>query len=283
MSNALRQQLCALLGDPGAADGQRPEAATLLLPDGDGPHPAVLYCHAHGGDYTLGRRELAEGARWLSAPYGPDLVRAGFAVLCADMPGFGDRQSEGSESALSKAGAWFGRPLFGQMVHAQLNALRWLRRDRRIDAARIAVVGTSMGAALAMWVAALDREVRACVQLCMLANLGPLIETGAHDRHGTYLTVPGLLRVAEVGQVAALIAPRAQFVGLSAHDAFTPPAARDPALATLRAAYAGAEDRLCVHVSPDSGHEETPLMRQAVLSFLKSSVLNSDERTPQTC
>ena len=54
----LRDQLRNLLALP----EQVPKLATFtfLAPDGAGPFPAVLYCHAHGGNYDLGRRELTE-------------------------------------------------------------------------------------------------------------------------------------------------------------------------------------------------------------------------------
>ncbi len=275
-------QLWALLGLKKGLQSADTTAATFLVPDGPGPHPAVLYCHAHGGDHPRGRRELTDGATWLTAPYGPDLLAAGFAVFCVDMPGFGDRISDGSESALAKAGLWRGRPLFGQMVATQLGALDRLAGDPRIDASQIFTLGVSMGAALALWVAALDRRVRGCAHLCMLANIEPLIASGAHDRHGPYLTVPGLLERTDMGQIAAHIAPRPQFIGLGAEDRFTPPDARDPALAQVRHVY-GDADALRVMIAPDGGHFETTEMRKAVIDFLRRSAKPIDRREKETC
>ena len=80
---------------------------------------------------------------------------------------------------------------------------------------------------------ALEPRVAAVVQLCMLADIAPLIAAGVHDRHGAYLTVPGLLPRAEIGDVAGLIAPHPQFVGHGGQDPLTPPAARDAALMRL--------------------------------------------------
>lgn len=245
------------------------KTATYLRPPGASASlPAVIYCHAHGGDYALGRRELTEGARWLQVPFARDLLAAGFAVLCIDMPGFGDRQSEGSESALAKAGLWRGHPLFGQMLADQMAAVGWLVAQEEIDAKRIAAVGMSMGGALACWLGALDARIAAVAQLCILADIEQLIAAGGHDRHGIFLTVPGLLAEADVGDVAALIAPRPQFVAHGATDHLTPPAARDPALARLQAAYTGSPGQLELFVAPDSGHFVTAEMRRATLAFL---------------
>jgi dienelactone hydrolase len=283
-----RAALMACLGLDGIAD--RPDAIrdgafTLLTPPQTGrPCPAVLYCHAHGGDHALGRQELTAGARWLAAPPAPDLLAAGWAVLCIDMPGFGARSGLGSESALAKAGLWQGRPLFGQMVAEQLAAARWLRSQPGIDARRIVALGTSMGGALALWAAALDPDIAAAAHLCMLADIGPLIASGAHDRHGPYLTVPGLLRLAETGDIAALIAPRPQFVAHGALDPLTPPKARDAALARLRAAYRDADRGagLSLHLGPGTGHLETPAMRRSLLDFLQALTV-TDKHTRTAC
>jgi hypothetical protein len=63
-------------------------------------------------------------------------------------------------------------------------------------------------------------------------------------------------------------------VGLGDADALTPPAASEPALATLAAAYraAGAERALRVHREPLAGHGETPAMRRALLAFLAEAL-----------
>ena len=50
-----------------------------------GPVPAILYNHAHGGDYKLGKDELLDGRSALQdPPYAEALAAAGFAALCID-------------------------------------------------------------------------------------------------------------------------------------------------------------------------------------------------------
>ena len=65
-----------------------------------------------------------------------------------------------------------------------------------------------MGATLAFWLAALDPRMKAVAHLCCFADLETLVASGAHDLHGLYMTVPGLLAVARTGEIAGLIAPR---------------------------------------------------------------------------
>ncbi|MDF0597274.1 alpha/beta hydrolase family protein [Psychromarinibacter halotolerans] len=246
-----------------------PMPATLIRPETAGPLPAVLYCHAHGGDYRLGRREMLEGSRFLHTPgYGIALANAGFAALCVDMTGFGDRRDEGDENDMAKALFWRGESLFGHMLNDLGAAFGYLAERPDVDAARIFTLGLSMGAAHAYWLAALEPRVAGCAHLCMLADIGPMIDAGAHARHGFYLSVPGLLPLAETGDIAGLIAPRPQFACHGGTDHLTPPAARDTALARLRAAYAGHDDRLTCAIDPAAGHGETAPMRVAVLDFL---------------
>ena len=225
---------------------------TLCRPDGPGPFPTILYCHAHGNRYDIGRRELLEGRPALrDPPYGPLLAARGYLVVCIDVAGFGDRQKDGTESALAKAALWRGRTLFGGMLADLSAALDYLCQRSDVDSARIATLGISMGATHAYWLAALDKRIAAAAHLCVFSNIGGLIETGRHDLHGIYMTVPGLLDHCDMADVAALVAPRPQLVGVGATDPLTPPEALEPALATLRRAYAKAKtlDNLSILVS----------------------------------
>ena len=289
-------RLWALLGYPGGAppltsggitgsaavDGQIVEEirlstrasnipGTLCRPDGPGPFPAILYCHAHGNRYDIGRGELLDGRPALQdPPYGLLLAARGYLVLCIDVAGFGGRRAEGAESALAKEALWRGRTLFGGMLADLSAALDYLCGRSDVDSSRIATFGISMGATHAYWLAALDTRIKAAAHLCAFSNIAGLIAARRHDLHGIYMTVPGLLGRCDMADVAALVAPRPQLIGAGATDPLTPPEALEPALATLRGAYAkaGASDRLTILVSPETGHVETVEIRDAVLAFL---------------
>lgn len=254
--------------------GGRPVPAWLLLPEkAKGPSPALLYCHAHGNAYAIGKDEVIDGRPALrDPPLGLHLARQGFVVLCPDLPGFGERQSDGSESALAKAALWQGRCLLGDMLSELAAAFDALAVQPEVDASRIGTVGFSMGATLAFWLGTLEPRVAAVAHLCAFAQMAPLIAASEHDRHGLYMTVPGLLAEADMADVAALIAPRPQFVGAGRLDPLTPPAALDPALDRLRATYADAAVRLTVVAEPDGGHAESGAMRAGLLRFLKSAL-----------
>lgn len=240
-------------------------------PDLAGQAPAVLVIHAHGNRYDIGAEELMAGRPALQAPLGPVLAGMGIASLCLDLPCFGARAGVG-EQAAAKAALWRGRSLAGQMVAECGSALDWLAGRPEIRADRIGVFGISMGATLGYWLAAVDGRVRCLAQECCFADFGELIRAGAHDLHGIYLTVPGLLEVASNGVIAGMMAPRAQFIGIGDLDPLTPPLAVEKALTEVRAGYRDG-GRLVVHREALTGHVETPAMRAAALAFLLDELL----------
>lgn len=77
--------------------------ATLLLPKGEGPFPAIIGLHDHGGFYYYGKEKLIENEHELEAlkefkqlcyegrSWGTDAVRRGYAVIVIDAFWFGTR------------------------------------------------------------------------------------------------------------------------------------------------------------------------------------------------
>jgi dienelactone hydrolase len=243
--------------------------AFLTRPSGaEGRQPAILYGHSHGGRHEIGASELMDGRSYLLSPFGPLLARAGYVTLCMDMPTFGDRQVV-EESAAAKAHIWYGTSLIGQMISEQAAALTYLASRDEVDPARIGAFGISLGSTLAYWHAALDPRIAAVAHLCCYADYATLVELGAHDNHGIYLLVPGLLNHTSTGEIAGLIAPRPQLICLGDRDELTPPPSIERALAVTRPMYeaAGAADALEVFVQAGVDHRETPEMHELIMAF----------------
>ena len=238
--------------------------------------PAVLYNHAHGGDYVLGKDELLRGRSALQTPpYAAALAQRGIAALCIDSWNFGERRGR-TESELFKELLWRGQVLWGLMVYDTLKASDYLASRAEVDPTRIASLGLSMGSTMAWWHAALDERVRVCIDLCCLTDFQALIETRHLDGHGLYYYVPGLLNHFTAAEINALICPRAHLSIAGELDKLTPPAGLDRIDEELKRVYAeaGAAERWELR-RYRTGHFETHDMRARVLAFLDRFLLDA--------
>ena len=251
-------------------NGIEPVPAYFTRPrSANGRTPAVIYNHAHGGDYVLGKDELLAGRSHLqSPPYAEALARAGIAALCIDAWNFGERRGR-TESELFKELLWHGQVLWGLMMYDTLRATDYLMARADVDADRVATMGLSMGSTMAWWHAALDDRIAACVDLCCLTDFQALIAARGLDGHGLYYYVPGLLEHVTTAEINALICPRPHLSLAGTLDRLTPPAGLDRVDAALKDVYAaaGVPERWEL-VRYVSGHFETWDMRRRILQFL---------------
>ena len=252
-------------------NGIEPVPAFWIAPkQSRGRIPTILYHHAHGGDYEIGKRELLAGRKSLQTPaYADALASAGYAALCIDAWGFGERRGR-TESALFKEMIWRGQVLWGMMIYDSLRALDYLCAREDVDATRIGTMGFSMGSTMAWWLAALDPRVRVCVDLCCLTDFDALIASRGLDGHGIYYYVPLLLKHFTTAQINTLIAPRAHLSLAGYYDPLTPPAGLDRIDAELRRVYTELDATDAWQMKRYAiGHLETAQMRAEVMAFFK--------------
>jgi hypothetical protein len=238
--------------------------------DVQGPLPVILYNHAHGGDYILGKDELLDGRKVLQQPpYADVLTKLGYAALCIDTWAFGERRGR-SEGEIFREMLWSGQVMWGMMVFDSLRALDYLESRPDVDSARIGTLGLSMGSTMAWWLAALDTRVKVCIDICCLTDFEALIAHRSLEGHSVYYFVPRLLKHFTTAQINALIAPRAHLSLAGIFDPLTPPDGLDRIDAALREVYAasGATDawRLSRYAT---GHMETAAMRAEIIAFLQ--------------
>jgi dienelactone hydrolase len=272
-------ELERLLIDTG---GSAPAPAYFIHPlDAEPPWPTVLYCHSHGGDYASGKEELLLGRGYLrSPPYAEELARAGYAALCIDQWCFGERRGAlglATESAAAKYFLWQGACLWGMMVFDSLGVLDYLRSRPDVDPGRIVSLGMSMGASMAIWAAALNAGVAACVDICGQVDGESLIRDGGLDRHGIYYYVPGLLKRFSMADIDAMIAPRPHLAIAGNRDALTPSEGLDRIGREVASRYAesGCPETWRL-LRLGCGHEESAEARLAVLDFLR--VIRDEDR-----
>lgn len=232
--------------------------------------PVVLYNHAHGGDYKLGKRELLEGRRALEAPpYADILTSLGYCALCMDTWVFGERATR-TEPDVFKEMLWKGQVLWGMMVYDSLRGIDYLLSRPEVDPRRVGTLGLSMGSTMAWWVAALDERVKVCVDICCLTDYQALIETDNLKGHGVYYFVPSLLKHFTTAQINSLIAPRAHLSLAGNLDPLTPPAGLERIDRELKRIYQEkGRPEAWKLLRYDVGHQETPEMRREIVEFLE--------------
>ena len=254
-------------------NGMEPVPALLLIPDNRRrPAPGLLYIHAHGGIYHLGKEELIEGREILGA-YAPVCAEKGLVTLAIDSWCFSGRKHKesGSHGEIDtfKLMLWRGQVLWGMMMFDEVQAVTYLCNRPEVDANRVGAFGLSMGSTKAWWLAALDPRVGLCIDLCCLSDYEELIKIDNLAGHGIYYYVPELLKHFQAHEICELIVPRPHMSLNGREDLLTPPAGvqrvRDHLLPLYRK-YGKEED--CRIELFDCDHRETPEMRSAVSAWL---------------
>jgi hypothetical protein len=170
------------------------------------------------------------------------LAAAGAAVMAVELRGTGDSANpadalgEIPDHTLCETALWVGRPLMGQWVTDVQTAVGALAALPGVDPQQLFVIGWREAGLLALLAAGLDRRIAGAAAIEALATY----VTGSRF-HGQRMVVmvPGLLRCADVPQLAALVAPRPALL-LNPLRADGSPASReelDPLAAWPRAAF----------------------------------------------
>ena len=247
--------------------------AYFIKPQNKKTYPGIIYCHAHGGKYSMGRSELIKGRKSLLNNYGSFLSSLGYASLCIEMPCFGRRQKP-NESSLAKALSWQGKTLYGKMISELISGVDFLSKKKDVDKKNITSLGFSMGATHSYWLAALDNRISKAIHICAFSDLNTLIKNGNHDLHSHYMTVPDLLTEFSTAEIAGLIAPRPQLICVGLKDKFTDKKSFNKSKNELSKIYEyyGIKKNLKFIIESNSGHKETPKMRKAVSNLLNYNI-----------
>lgn len=235
-----------------------------------GKVPVVLFNHSHFGQYEVGKNEYVLGRKEMqNPPYALALARAGYAGLCLDAWGFGERSGR-TEMDIFKEMLWKGQVMWGMMVYDNLRALDYLETRDDIDPTRMATMGMSMGSTMAWWLAALDERIKVCIDLCCLTDYHTLIEENGLHLHGIYYYVPDLLNHFTTAQINALISPRPHLGLAGRYDPLTPLKGLEIIDTALQQMYQqdGAPDAWQLRIY-DVAHVETAAMRQDIMAFLQ--------------
>ncbi|WP_353114808.1 acetylxylan esterase [Microbacterium sp.] len=232
-------------------------AAWLILPEGPGPHPAVVEYVGHGG----GRGYPHEHLAWAGC---------GFAHLVMDPRGQGSgwRLGVTPDSGPLPPGsdAFFTRGItdehdyfYRRMFADGVLAVDAIREHPDVDASRVAVMGTSQGGGVAVAVASLRGDVRATIADVPAFGAFPLAielaEEGPYEQIARYLAVhrdevDTVMRVLGFFDTTVLgpAATAPALFSLGGRDVLVPPLSIRAAID----AYGGTTE---VHEYPFNGHE----------------------------
>ncbi|HYM78800.1 MAG TPA: alpha/beta hydrolase family protein [Candidatus Dormibacteraeota bacterium] len=254
-------------------NGVEPVPAILLVPKKRQERaPGLLYIHWHAGMYDLGKEQLLKGVQAQPA-YAPVCVEKGLVTLAIDSWCFGERKHEqdghqGEEDAF-KLMLWRGQVLFGMMMFDEFRALDYLAGRAEVDPQRLGVLGMSMGATKAWWLAGLDPRVKVCMDVCCLTDFEELIRTHGLKEHGIFYYVPALLKHFQTADINELIVPRARLSVNGRRDPLTPPAGVEKVRDHLMPLYRkyGKEADCRVELF-DCAHVELPEMRKIILEWM---------------
>jgi hypothetical protein len=247
-------------------DGYRRETVTFtsrpgltafgyyLVPEGCDTRRSAVLClpgHGRGVDSIVGiasdgsQRPLGKPEEY-QADFALQCVANGYPVFALEQISFGHRRDaearEGGADASScnrdsMAALMFGESMTGWRAWDAMRALDYLETREEVDAARLVTMGISGGGLTSLFTAALDTRVAACVVSGYLNTFAGSVLAVNHcvDNY-----VPGLLALAEMPDIAGLVAPRLLFAESGRDDPIFPLATFEQASQEVSAIFAAA-------------------------------------------
>lgn len=255
----------------------------LIPTNGKAKHPAIYYCHWHGGNYDLGKQEIFTTHHTPQVP-AEVLTSLGYAVIAIDAYCFGERSGKGpggpqeiggpEELSTSKYELWMGRSLWAMMVRDDLMALEYLFSRPEIDVTRVGVTGISMGATRSWWLMALDERIKAGVVVGCLTRYQELITEQKLKAHGIYYFVPGFLKYFDAEAVISLIAPRPVLFMTGDEDIGSPVSGIRKIEEVLQRIYRlnKADNEFRSIIYPNTGHVYTPDMWEKMIQWMNAKL-----------
>ena len=205
--------------------------AYVLIPDGNGPFPAINLLHDHGAHLYIGKEKMIrplacedaavikDAEEWLTGYegqfFGDYLAKNGYVVFSADAPMWGERgQKEGPRrdryDMIAGNMMMYGIDLSAWMTYDDIAGTEFLAQMPEVDASRIGCTGWSMGAYRAWMLAALSDRIAASASVCWMVTTDEQMSF-KYDRteNGGFANCfPGLRRWMDYPHVACIACPK---------------------------------------------------------------------------
>ena len=240
--------------------------AYLLVPEGDGPFPAILVHHQHNSQWHYGKSEVAGLVGDPLNAFGPALARNGCIVLCPDSIGFEDRRRNQSGIQKNDQSDWLqyyngmayrlvkGELLLTAVLNDAIIGINMISHFPKTDPGNIGILGHSYGGNTSIFHAAVDERVQfvcasgaACSYRNKLEN-----ETGLEMS----LVVPGILNKFDIPDIIGCISPRNMLLVAGSEDIYSKDAQDIVQLVHSNLEKLKVEDKLLLKMF-DGGHALT--------------------------
>ncbi len=246
----------------------------FLIPHSPGPFPALLVFHGHNPSvqYILGHypdEETARRQRVLDDNYAQRLAELGYLVCAVEQRSFGERLSHFDDRTphpnSCRHQAFFyqmmGRTVVGERCRDGMVGLELLRQRTDVLPERIGVTGCSGGGTVTLWLGAIEPGL----QVVVPGNYFCSFRASIMDlRHCECNYVPGAARLFEMGDIAALTAPRPFLAIQGIFDDIFPVEAARQEFVTVARAYACLDvPERCAMVERPTGHAYSVQAAQA--------------------
>lgn len=268
--------------------------AYVLIPDGDGPFPAVNVLHDHGAHLYIGKEKmirplaceeagvLEDADAWADNLYegqylGDYLAKHGYVVFSADAPLFGERgQKEGPMRAkydmIAGNMMMYGIDLSAYMTYDDISGTEYLASMPEVDPERIACIGCSMGGYRAWMLAALSDRIKVGAALCWMVTTDEQMsfKYSRTENGGFANCFPGLRRWLDYPHVASLACPKPMLFINSLTDKLFPIPGVEKAFKAMRDTWTsqGASDKLVTEIW-DIPHSYPISAQKRTLEFLQ--------------
>lgn len=205
--------------------------AYILVPEGDGPFPAINLLHDHGGHLFIGKEkmirpidenaEVTDDARmWSERLYdgqymGDYLASKGYVVFSADAPMWGERgREEGVDRSkydiIAGNMMMLGRDLSAFMTYDDISGTHFLSTLPYVDSNRIGCAGCSMGGYRAWMLSALSDDIKVGASICWMTTT--MVQMSVKDKKKEYggfaNCIPGLRQYLDYPHIASLACPK---------------------------------------------------------------------------
>ena len=242
----------------------------MLVPKRPPPFKAILVFHGHdaSAQSMLGNfpdEATAREQRAIDNNYAQALAQAGYLVCALEQRGLGERTTNQVSDEIPARSCRHlafeylmrGRTLIGERCWDGLCAINYLQTRADILPNMLGCTGHSGGGTTALWLAAIDARITTLVVSGYFCSFQDSILA---MRHCECNYVPGILALAEMGDLAALVAPRPFRAINGEQDPIYPTSAARQQFETVARAYAlgdaAAKCSLAIHPGAHAYHHQ---------------------------